>query len=767
MQPFALSLLLVETQPSHSSAHQLERINSLRRILEALEQQPRATLSFYASVPLLRQLYRLPGMPDMLRQLGHEGRLEGLAGGTQRPLFPALPPREAELTLAQSRQTLQSLLTQPPRVAFLAGHVWEPELCPILSSQNLSAAVLTEAQLRSCVPRLGRFATSLHITEQQGFPVKLVGAWTLEALAECQLPSNDALPPGLLPEGLEGYIEALLEHAQGRGAQSEGAGVLMITLDELLLPSVFATLENLLREGHAHRGALSLTTLSQRIQHEPGARIYPGSSMSPRAAARWSWTAEGVRRESPEPSVGWQRLLLAQPFLNRYHKRLLWLWSRLSRAERVLNERRGRAEPVGGLESLLDQIRSLLLEASAVEFWGLDGQDLCLESGTRERSHALLLEANQRLERILWPEPNFVALERLDLDRDGLEEVQVSTPGWEGLISRRGGILYQAALKNPAVLVGEVPSRSPAPYHQPLLAVGISAQGKKSPRPLSFSPELALLAKHLRRDVTPRGLFVDHVLAPGATPENLYAGQFPVLASLPEQTYEVLSATYTREAGEAQILLARSLWLESGPGQPPGAPTSAALYGTVSASAGNPPSGGSLEAREVRASLRVEKRFVFPDHGQTLEVHYRLINRGHTPLTLQFASELSFTAAWQVSEVWLGDEAHAWQEAQPQPDMPGERVNLGGVTRLHVRTRADATPSALSLQLSKEAELWSFLQELILPGRSGGLRVESVGRVLLFQWPVSLWGEEQTTLSLRLSRLPVADSEHVQIEILD
>lgn len=210
--------------------------------------------------------------------------------------------------------------------------------------------------------------------------------------------------------------------------------------------------------------------------------------MSPRAAARWSWTAEGVRRESPEPNIGWQRLLLAQPFLNRYHKRLLWLWSRLSRAERVLHEKRGRAEPVGGLESLLDQIRSLLLEASAVEFWGLDGQDRCLESGVRERSHALLLEANQRLERILWPEPNFVSLERLDLDRDGLEEVQVSTPGWEGLISRRGGILYQAALKSPAVLVGDLPSRSPAPYHQPLLAVGISAQGKKSPRPLNFSP---------------------------------------------------------------------------------------------------------------------------------------------------------------------------------------------------------------------------------------------------------------------------------------
>lgn len=751
MQPFVLSLVLAETHPASTPAQQLERVDAVARLLEVLEQQPRSALSFYCSVPTLRSLYRLPGMPERLRQLGHEARLEGLAGGASRPLFPALPPREAELSLAQSRQTLQTLLTQPPHCAFLSGFVWEPELCPLLSSQGLSAAVLTEAQLRSCLPRTGRFATSLLITEHQGFPVKLVGAWTLDALAECQLPSTDALPPESLPEGLEGYIEALLEHVATRGPQSDGAGVLLIDLDELLIPVVHESVERLLREGHAHQGALSLKTLSLRTQPEPTARVYPGSSLPAKVSARWSWTGDAPRREGPEPSLGWQRVLLAQPWLNRYHKRLLWLWSRLARAERILSEKRQRSELVPTLEGLPEQIRALLLEASAVEFWGLDGRDRFLERAGRERSQRLLLHASQLLERILLPESRYVALERLDLDRDGLEELLLSTPGWEGLISRRGGIFYAAALKNPAMPVGELPSRASAPYHQPLLAVGVSTQSKKSPRPLSFSPELALLAKHLRRDISPRGLFVDHVLAPGATPENLYAGQFPVLATLSEQTYEVLSAAYAREAGEGQVLLARSLWLEVGPGQP---------------SAGLPP-----EKLEVRPSLRIEKRFVFYDQGHALQVEYRLINRGHTPLRLRFASELSLTGLWQPSEVWLGHDANAWQEAQPTPDMPGERVNLGGVTRVSLQARVHESAQPLNARLlvhvEPEAELWSFVQELILPGLTRGLRVEPVGRVLLFHWPVSLWGEEQTSFCIRLERTQHTDPEPVELEILD
>ena len=229
--------------------------------------------------------------------------------------------------------------------------------------------------------------------------------------------------------------------------------------------------------------------------------------------------------------------------------------------------------------------------------------------------------------------------------------------------------------------------------------------------PITGDEELTL-GDRLHQDRGVRASCLDHFLGPETTLENLWRGQHCEEGDFVHGRYQVLKAE-TQAADCAEIHMARE-----------GLVRQAGSKG--------------VEDRLVQ----VTKRYLFHRVVPTVEVHYEVVNRYHSPVRSQFAVEFNFGLEGRVGDGVLIEPG----DGRPLPVT--KRGRLEGLDRVAI---TDIT-RGLKLVLTAEqpATLWFYPVECVVARRSG-LETVYQGQCLLLGWPVSLWGEERVRFDLNLS----------------
>jgi len=149
-----------------------------------------------------------------------------------------------------------------------------------------------------------------------------------------------------------------------------------------------------------------------------------------------------------------------------------------------------------------------------------------------------------------------LAVERLDLDGDGAEEIWVHSASFSALVSpRRGGAIEEYALFEPGINYADVLTRRREVYHEPALAQpgdareGAALDGTPSIHDLEHTSRLERLPPI---DPADRALFVDRVLSGDVTLDRYSSGSFQPLASWARAPFDV---TLDRTAHAVELLL--------------------------------------------------------------------------------------------------------------------------------------------------------------------------------------------------------------------
>lgn len=788
------------------------QVQGIEALLSLLSDNPALKLTFYLSSPTISRLAG-PAQLPVWRTLAAEGRVELLAGGLFAPLLPSIPEVDASFQLGVTQARIKALTGQDATGVWLSGGAFDPSLIPLLGRHGLHYSLLETAQLTATLPLQtqdggpARPRIGGNVPAAQGGNAVDTGVplWVTERLAHrLHLWGMDsALTRALFAADTAALPALLMPEAQ----RLDRVWVLPIALETLLTdPTGFPRLQELIQLVHDRRDRLSFGlpgALASRCA--PQGLVWPGSSIPPELVERIFRKSTGTtdlvsslgqpvdgrsgplpsqkesarkssrnKKLSPEPAlvysfaVPWEVALARSPETNRLHKTMLRLSGRLQRATRLIEEQRisdpKLDESLAPQLALLDRSRQLLFQAQTQAPWWPDvrqGPDrVALRHATRLR----LVELQSILDRFFHLDSRWVALERLDLDRDGREDIRVSTPGFEGMIASTGGVLYDLVSKSPARVISDLPMRRREAFHDPLLRSGLVMVKKKgngasetepgtgdasaespSKLPVVQDPNAALsLAKSLRQDRYLRGCFIDHLLGAGATVDNFYACQYPEAGEFLHSPYEIITLHYQQEVGVGRVQLARN---------------STVLQ---------PDRVGEALSLAERPSVRLEKHYRFLDGGDRIEVNFTLINRGHSPVSVTFGTELGFSLPWMPRTRLRGGSRNPVSFVR-EPTGELARGSDDYVQQVRLEQEGGATEAILELELSDPARLWWFPHSLVLPdpqwqapmagamaagGPGGalqqGLALEPQGCVLLPHWRISLWNQEQRSITVIL-----------------
>lgn len=745
------------------------RLKRMQALLELLESNASFSLSLYITTKTLDAIHHSPLATALQRFVG-ESRLELLTGGAFAPLLPAMPEHDAAAQLSFHQAQLKAMTGQEASGVWLTGQAFSPSLLPVLVGSGLRYTILNQQQLTAVAPALLP-GVPLYVTERLGQRLLLLGSHTVLSEALRSEVTGQASDGSLIPSTVEHggaqpelvepthtwlapRLQRWFEDLRAVAQLPASLAVLSCPLDEDLDQSpdhepaaagegasdgrdpFVIQITRLVAAISEHPDRFTLQLPRQVVDHfAPCAMSWPGESVPPLTGLRLmsperaevleqvGINANGAPLQVPEASISntlmalatqlpWEVTLARYPEQNRLHKRLLLMSGRLTRLARILQDRGARGEDSELQLRAYRRAQLAMMEAWCHASLWPGSQEGMSRPWVRAYVRSKLAEIQRMLDLTQLSETRYVQIEQLDLDRDTREELLISTPCLDALISTQGGAMLELQARSPFISLCDLPQRRQERFHAPLIRSGVSPVKRRPVRELKpFDPQLHALASHLKQDRYARGCFIDHLLGQGTTLENFASSRYQEAGTLLQSSYEIMGVNYQREAGIGQILLAQNT------------PVLSANVSTSGAS---------------RPTIRVEKRYQFLDQGRQLEVKYVLINRGHSPVSFTFAVELGFNQGLKPGapitldsqgRMARGEQAHAHQFHLTDPET-------------HARINATLTPSA---------RLWWFPLDLILPDARGRLALEPQGHVFLSSWEIALWGEEQRVLTLCLS----------------
>jgi len=697
-----------------------EGVSSLSLLLDLLERSPEARFAVHLTGSTLEQLAGESNDTQRIATLARAGRLELLSGGYLAPVLSSCPEPDVLAQLLFAQRYIKHISGSPPTGVWLAEQIWDASTIPLLNRAGLSLAFVSGEQLR----------------HSSAAPDSPDGVWQVERLGHLiRVMATDDLLSALAPAA---RASDLREYLSGRA--EDGGGMICCAIPLRRLPQMVESnfsefLSRLPDEDYWLRMHLP-GVLSKAVS--PRGQTWLPASMPGPIAARALPMALDVSLEQCKPKRGcpfrpvpWEFFFARYPEANLFHKHMLYVSGRLRRMRSVVESRADRGENVAAFAKAVAHAYKALYRAQCHEAFWPGAKGGIYNPNLRLFVHRSLLEAQRLADGLFFPEPRWVSCERLDLDRDGHEEILVNTPRLVAGLATRGGCAYELSYKPARLPLLALMGRRWEPVHRQLSSSGVGEpnDGETKPAP-PLLPEAGALESRIHYDRYPRGLFLDHFLGPSATLNNFYRCQYPEMGDYLNMPYEVIKAAYDRRAGVGLIHLSRN--------------------GTVV---------GAGQAEP--ASIRVEKIYTFDDDGRHMQVRYALTNRGHTPARFVFGSEMAFGPA--VSPVSLSGEGVDPQQfsATEPPPVMGEAE---GYSILELQSPDQRI--RFEVAVDQPGRWWWFGIETIHE-EEGAAVARSQGTVFMPIWHFSLWGEEtrSVTLSLRVTdELETASSAIIEDE---
>ena len=498
-----------------------------RPILERLSERGFLPLVLHLSGPLLEWLEQHDtGYLDLLGRLVSDRKVELLLAGFYEPVLAALPRADRVEQIQWMRDAVRRRFGVDARGLWLTERVWEPEL----------AADLADAGIRYALVDDRHFLVSGFASEQLHTPY-----WTESDGKRVALFSIDERLRYLIPFRPPEETAAYLRELRGAGHRlavladdGEKFGGWPGTKEwvyERGWLDRFTTTINGLVEG----GEVQLSTLSDALDHVPSGGIAYLPSASYREMEAWSLPPDAaVRLIRLEHDLGetrlagpdgalirgahWRNFLVKYSEANRMHKKMMALSLLCRRRGDPPAARRavGRAQcndaywhgVFGGL--YLPHLREAI--------WS----NLALAESELRRGEAL-------------------AVEVLDLDGDGHDEIWIHSERFSALLSpRRGGALEEYTIFATGLNYANTLTRRREAYHDDL-EEGLG---------LEHRPPI---------DREPRAIFIDRVLPAGVTLEQYTDGEY-----WPTRSWAQSSGSFTIEHQSDSIEIVFSFSSQAG-----------------------------------------------------------------------------------------------------------------------------------------------------------------------------------------------------------
>jgi 4-alpha-glucanotransferase len=490
-------------------------------LLDTLMERQLTPIALHVSGPLLDWLEAHdPAWLDRLARWAGDGQLELLCAGYYEPILAALPPEDRREQIAWMRETVRRRFGVEASGLWLTERVWEPDLPADLAAAGVRYAFVDDRHfLVSGFPR-----ERLYAPFRTEFAGRRIGLFSIDERLRYLIPFRPPAEAVAYLRSLRAAGHPLAVLADDGEKFGGWPGTRSWVWDQGWLWDFLDAMRRLVDAGE-----LELVTPTRALAEIPTAglaylptasyREMEGWALPPAAATRLA----ALERELGERFVGpegdlirgghWRHFLIRYPEAGRMHRKMLAL-SALSRQ---------RGDPPA--------VRRAVGRAQCNDaYWhGVFG-GLYLPH-LRQAVWRNLAAAERELRRGEPP-----AVERLDQDGDGVDELWVHSARWSALISpARGGAIEELTALDAGLNFVDVITRRREAYHVTRADAPVGAEGGV--------PSIHALEHAARLDVLPpvdpdtRVLVIERVLPTTLRRETYERGEFVPLRSWAQETF--------------------------------------------------------------------------------------------------------------------------------------------------------------------------------------------------------------------------------------
>src|SRR6059036_1145809 len=476
-------------------------------------------LTLHVSGPLLEWLEQHDtAWLDMIGRLAADRRLELLLAGFDEPILASLPRPDRLEQIGRMREYLKRRFGALATGLWLTERVWQPELAADLAEAGVEYALVDDRHF--LVSGFQRDALHRpHLTESDG---RRVGLLAIDERLRYLIPFRP-------PEETESYLRQLRAHGHELAVladDGEKFGGWPGTKDWVYgsgwLDTFLQAMERLTAAGE-----VKLATGQEAFRQVPsGGLVYLGTA-SYREMEKWALPPVAQRDLTRlEEELGPKHLAAATAFVRGGHwHHFLVKYPESNRMQKMMvalsNLSRSRGDPPAARRAIG---RAQCNDA----YWhGVFG-GLYLPH-LRNAIWRQLALAERELR-----QGEGLAVETLDLDADGADELWIHSGACSALVSpRRGGVVEEYTLFEQGINYADVLTRRREPYHLPPSGQPGHAETNPSTDGTLSIHDIEAAARLQRLppiDPSDRALFVDRVLGSTLTLDTYMGGAFDSVA---------------------------------------------------------------------------------------------------------------------------------------------------------------------------------------------------------------------------------------------
>ena len=658
--------------------------------LKMLSDYPDVKMALHFTGCLLEWLEEHRG--DLLERISHlvsRGQVELLTGGFYEPILTQIPRRDALNQVALLTQYIHSRFGIHPVGAWNAERIWEPHLPSILGERGVTYTIIDENFLKYAGVEEEK-TYGYFMTEDQGKAVAV-------------FPSSKKLRYFIPFQEVDETVDFLkrISTRDGHrllvyGDDAEKFGLWPETHKWVFGQGWLKRFFNMLVQ---NRDWIHLVTPSEYLsKYPPVDRVYlPTASydemMGWALPAKMGTLFENILAEVKDEGNGdvygpflrggyWRNFLTKYPESNHMHKRMIYVSDKVNKAARKKVSR-----------AKVKKVQQELFRAQCnCAYWhGVFG-GLYL-GHLRSAIYEHLIKAETLADKILHKRRMWLAIEQLDFDCDGQEEILVSTPDSSLCLDVNGGMITEWDYRPRSLNLVNTLSRRPEAYHRHIVSTPEPkkpSEGKiQSIHDITISKEKGL-EKLLVYDSYRRGILIDHFLGEDVTLQQFSLGQYRKLGDFTDQPYSLDNIDTPK-------------------------PTETILY-------------FQRKGHVAKRTVSVEKNILIHARRPEIGVTYTITNPGRKEIEFVFGSECNFS-------LW-----HPQLRKRPRSFRKSSQFELAGQTE----------GFAIRFQFSQEAKMWTYPVQTISQSESG-IEKTYQGISLLPHWRIKIGPREKKRINFVLA----------------
>jgi 4-alpha-glucanotransferase len=436
LKKFHLVLLLHAHQPVGNFDEVMERtyVRSYLPFVECLALHPAIRVGLHYSGSLLEWLAeRHPEYLNRIGELAARGQAEIVGGGFYEPILIAIPPEDQREQMRRMNDFIAERFGKRPSGAWLAERIWEPQLPAVLAEAGAEYTLVDDSHFLSAGHELPELF-GYYVAEERGLTVKVIpGLQELRYL----LPFHS--------------VEESIAFLRGAAAQHPG-GMATMGDDMEKFGGWPHTWEHCYRNGWVENFFAALEANQDWVEVVPPAealagRLPLGRADLPTAAytEMMEWVLPTPARQqfhalqqefAGRPDVRrflrggfWRGFFTKYAEANLMHKKMLRVSAKLRQGGRKGTRRVSRRS-----QAITHLLRAQCNDA----YWhGIFGGLYAPHLRTALWRELVLAETTADAARHASARQQ--AVERLDFDADGREEIEITSPEFAALIKPSGG----------------------------------------------------------------------------------------------------------------------------------------------------------------------------------------------------------------------------------------------------------------------------------------------------------------------------------------